>query len=229
MSISIVIPVLNEASGIVSCLTDLQSLRGAGTEVIVVDGGSQDDTFDLAFPLADHVLISQPGRGRQMNVGAAAAAGDILLFLHADTRLPDDALPAIEHAFRDGAGWGRFDVRIEGKPPMLRVVAKLMNLRSRISGIATGDQAIFVGREAFWKVGGYPDMPLMEDLALSDALAKIGRPACLRSKVRTSGRRWEQNGVWKTIFLMWYLRTAYRMGVAPSVLARRYNPPAPGR
>ena len=221
--LSIVIPVLNEAADIVETLTALAPLRAVGVEVIVADGGSSDATIELAIPFADQIMLAPSGRARQMNAGAAGARGDVLLFLHADTRLPASALADLEATLDDDAQWGRFDVIISGRPAMLRVVAALINLRSRLSGIATGDQAIFVRHRAFDAVGGFADYPLMEDLALSDALRKRWKPACLKAKVTTSGRRWEQHGVWRTIVLMWVLRSAYRLGVSPKVLARHYR------
>lgn len=228
-SLSIILPVLNEAGCIVTTLSKLQALRRQGVELIVVDGGSRDETASLAAPLADRVIASSRGRSLQMNAGAAVATGDVLLFLHADTSLPDDAWTAISDVMVRGAIWGRFDVRIDGRPWMLRVIATMMNWRSRLSGIATGDQAIFVRRTQFHVQGGYPPLPLMEDLALSDSLKVVSRPACLRSKVTTSGRRWEEKGVWRTIFLMWRLRAAFRCGASPDVLARQYTAPASPR
>lgn len=221
--LSIILPVLNEAECIVQTLLKLQGLRLQGSELIVVDGGSQDGTIGLASILADRIIESPRGRAIQMNVGAAAARGEVFLFLHADTTLPDDARLVISKAIDRGADWGRFDVEIEGRIPMLRVIAFMMNLRSRLSGVATGDQAIFVKRAQFERLGGYPPIPLMEDLALSDALKSVSKPASLRSKVATSGRRWEKHGLWRTIFLMWRLRAAFRWGVSPEILARRYQ------
>lgn len=223
MKLSIVMPTLDEAEAIVATLSSLQALRAEGHEVIVSDGGSTDDTVAQAEGLADRVLIGAPGRARQMNAGAAVARGDVLLFLHADTRLPEDAADAIRAAVPCGL-WGRFDVDITGRSRMLRVVAALMNLRSRLTGIATGDQAIFVSHGAFAAVGGYPEQPLMEDIELSRRLKKIGAPACLRERVITSGRRWEAHGVWRTILLMWRLRFDYWRGVPPARLADRYRP-----
>ena len=221
--LSIVMPALNEAAGIAPLLMALQPLRARGVEIVLADGGSTDGTVQQAAPWVDAVVA--PGRGRavQMNAGAAAASADRLLFLHADTRLPPLADVQVVQALAAGACWGRFDVRIEGRPPMLRVVAALMNLRSRLSGIATGDQAIFVSRAAFVQVGGYPVQPLMEDIELSRRLKRLGRPACLRSKVCTSGRRWEQRGVWRTIFLMWWLRWRYWRGEPAARLAQAYR------
>lgn len=221
--LSIVMPALNEAASIGSVLTALQPLRERGHEVIVVDGGSSDHTAALATRWADAVLDAACGRATQMNAGAAAARHAVLLFLHADTRLPPQADALIQRAVGAGWMWGRFDVRIEGRAPMLRVVAALMNLRSRLSGIATGDQAIFVTRAAFENVGGFPLQPLMEDIELSRRLKRLGRPACLRERVRTSGRRWEQRGVWRTIFLMWRLRWRYWRGESAARLAEAYR------
>ena len=193
-------------------------------EVLVVDGGSEDGTADAARPLADRVLEAPRGRARQMNAGAAAARGDVLLFLHADTALPDDAPRLIALGLAaTGRRWGRFDVTIAGSHPLLAAVSTLMNLRSRWSGIATGDQAIFVTPDAFAVVGGFPDIALMEDVEISRRLKALSRPLCVRSRAITSGRRWERDGVLRTILLMWKLRFAYAMGVPPERLARRYG------
>jgi len=222
--LSIVMPVLDEQDGIVPALEALAGARASGAEVVVVDGGSRDATRALARPLADRVIEAPRGRARQMNAGADAARAPWLLFLHADTRLPEGALAEVESALRQpGRCWGRFDVRIEGRDPMLRVVACAMNARSRWSGIATGDQALFATREAFERAGRFPDIPLMEDVALSRALKRIARPACLRARVATSGRRWERGGTLRTILLMWRLRLAYALGADPHGLARRYG------
>lgn len=221
--VSVVVPVLDEAAGIVAHLSALAPLRAAGAEVIVVDGGSADGTAALAAPLADAVLRAPRGRAAQQNAGARAARGAALLFLHADTGLPPGAVDAALAALAPGGhAWGRFDVEISGRSPLLRVVAWCMNLRSRLTGIATGDQAIFVRRDAFEAIGGFPALPLMEDVALSRALLRVGRPACLRARARTSGRRWERRGVLRTIGLMWLLRAGFWLGVDPARLARRY-------
>lgn len=223
-SLSIILPVLNEAAGIEAALSGLASLRARGAEVIVADGDSEDGTRERATPLADRVLSAPRGRASQMNVGAHAAHGDTLLFLHADTRLPGDADGLIfEGLQQTGRAWGRFDVRIEGTHPLLPLVAALMNIRSRLTGIATGDQAMFVQRDAFARIGGFPDIALMEDIAISKAFNTISAPLCLREKVVTSGRRWEKHGVVRTILLMWSLRLAYFFGADPAVLARRYG------
>jgi rSAM/selenodomain-associated transferase 2 len=221
--LSIVIPALDEALELPRLLAELQPLRQRGGELIVVDGGSTDGTPDLARPGADRVLRADPGRAGQMNAGAAAARGEVVLFLHADTRLPAGADALVQHAVGGGHLWGRFDVRIAGRSRLLRVVAALMNRRSRWTGIATGDQAIFVRRDVFERIGGFPAQPLMEDIELSRRLRRLGRPACLRPPVVTSGRRWEQRGVWRTIVLMWRLRWRYWRGESPAVLARAYR------
>lgn len=222
-ALSIILPVLDEAAGIEACLARLQALRARGVEVIVADGGSADDTVRLARPLADRVVVAPRGRASQMNAGARAAHGRVLLFLHADTVLPEAADRLIAGAVGAGREWGRFDVDIVGRHRMLPVIAALMNWRSRHTGIATGDQAIFVTRAAFDAVGGYPDIALMEDIALSRALLRRAQPAFIGARVHTSGRRWEQHGVWRTILLMWRLRAAYWLGADPAELARRYG------
>lgn len=220
MKLSIVIPVLNEAAGIRAALEALAPLRGRGHEVIVVDGASADATPGLAAPLCDRLVPSLRGRGAQMNAGARAASGNVLLFLHADTRLPPQADETVFQALQDHL-WGRFDVGIDGRHRLLGIVAWAMNLRSRLTGIATGDQAIFVRREAF---PGFAEIALMEDIAFSREMKRRGPPACLRERVRTSGRRWEAHGVLRTIVLMWRLRLLYFLGVPPDRLARRYHP-----
>jgi rSAM/selenodomain-associated transferase 2 len=221
--LSIVMPALNEAAGIQATLQALAPLRARGAELIVADGGSSDGSVRLAAPLCDRVIASPRGRARQMNVCAAAARGELLLFLHADTRLPDAADALLHDALARGAAWGRFDVRIDGRSPLLRVVAALMNQRSRWTGIATGDQAIFVRRALFQRIGGFPDQPLMEDIEISRRLRAIARPYCLRQRVTTSGRRWDNRGVWRTIFLMWRLRWLYWRGVPAQELAEAYR------
>lgn len=224
IGLSIIVPTLDEASGIREALERLQPLRAAGHEVIVVDGGSTDRTVALAAPLADRVLAAPRGRASQMNAGAKVACGAWLLFLHADTRLPENAKRIFEdRIIASGREWGRFDVAIEGRHRLLPVVAALMNLRSRLTGIATGDQAIFVSREVFLAVRGFPPLALMEDIALSNALKMIARPLCLKERVVTSGRRWESQGVLRTVLLMWWLRLRYLLGASPERLARMYD------
>jgi rSAM/selenodomain-associated transferase 2 len=222
--LSIIIPCLDEAEGIAATLAALAPLRARGVEVIVVDGGSRDDTVARATPLADLVIAAPRGRARQMNAGAMRARGEILLFLHADSLLPDAAdLLIVDGLKRLRRGWGRFDVAIAGRHPLLRVVERLMNLRSRLTGIATGDQAIFVTRSLFTAAGDYPDIALMEDVALSKRLKRFGPPLCLNHRLTTSGRRWEKRGVLRTIVLMWRLRLAYWLGADPAKLALRYD------
>jgi len=219
----IVVPVLNEAQGIQATLQALAPLRQRGARVVVVDGGSQDDTRALAQAHADAVIEGPRGRALQMNAGAALGWGEVLLFLHADTTLPEQADAYLLQALSQGHVWGRFDVRIDGRPWMLLVVAWLMNWRSRWTGIATGDQAMFMCRETFTQVGGFAPQPLMEDIDLSQRLRAVGPPVCLRQRVVTSGRRWEQRGVWRTIFLMWRLRWRYWRGESAHSLARDYR------
>ena len=222
--ISIIVPTLNEGEDVERALSALVSLREDGAEIVLADGGSADRTVELARPLCDRLVVAPRGRATQMNAGAAAASGDILLFLHLDTSLPIDALARIRSRLRPtGRVWGRFDVRILGAHPLLPVVAALMNFRSRVTGIATGDQAIFVTHETFWRVGGFPEIALMEDIALSRRLKRETPPLCLAAKASTSGRRWDRNGFWRTIFLMWRLRLSYFLGADPADLARAYG------
>ncbi|MFN0182342.1 MAG: TIGR04283 family arsenosugar biosynthesis glycosyltransferase [Aquabacterium sp.] len=227
-SLSIIVPVRDEAEVIGPALLRLAPLRALGAEVIVVDGGSRDDTVDRCTAAADLVLQAPAGRARQMNAGAARARGRQLLFLHADTRLPLDAAAVLAQALAPGPApgghlWGRFDVRIEGRSRWLPMVAALMNRRSRWTGIATGDQALFMRRDVFQAVGGFPDQALMEDIELSRRLKRLGPPACRREQVITSGRRWDSRGAWRTILLMWRLRWLYWIGVSPERLARAYR------
>ena len=223
MKLSIVMPVLDEAAEIEAALAALTPYRQRGVEVIVVDGGSSDATPELAHPLADRVLCASRGRAAQMNTGAAAAQGDVLLFLHADTRLPEDAdRLVLDGLARSDRAWGRFDIRIDGGG-LLDIVAAMMNARSRLTGIATGDQALFVTRAAFDGVGGFPPIALMEDVALSARLKRIGRPLALRARVTTSARRWRRHGTLRMVLLMWRLRLAYFLGADPAKLARAYG------
>ena len=222
MRLSIIMPVLNEAARIAAALDALAPLRARGAEVIVVDGGSHDDTVALARSRADCVLTTGPARGAQMNAGASAARGSVLVFLHADTALPDDADRIIGNAFAASArAWGRFDVSFEGSA--LWLLAAMMNMRSRLTGIATGDQAIFVSCEAFDAVGGFPEIALMEDIAFSKRLKRLSPPLCLSECVTTSPRRWHERGVARTVLLMWRLRLAYFFGADPAQLARAYG------
>jgi rSAM/selenodomain-associated transferase 2 len=224
--ISVVIPCLNEVTVIEDRLAGMHFLREQGHQLILVDGGSRDGTLDRADGLVDLRLSTRPGRAVQMNAGAAEAIHPVLWFVHVDSVLPSGAADAVLDASFRGPGWGRLDVRLDGRRPMLRVVERAMNLRSRLTGIATGDQCIFVRRDLFQRVGGYPEIPLMEDIELSKRLKRIVRPACLADSVVASSRRWERDGVLRTILLMWSLRAAYWWGVDPSRLAWRYYPGA---
>jgi rSAM/selenodomain-associated transferase 2 len=221
LQISIVIPVLNEAKQLAFKLQAMQSYRNS-CQLLLIDGGSHDASESIAKPWVDKIRRCPPGRARQMNFGAALADAEILLFLHADTQLPDDAVTLISQAIADGYQWGRFDVMFDNPKPIFKLIAMMMNLRSRLTGIATGDQCLFVTRRAFQSVGGFPEIALMEDIAMSARLKKLGKPCCLAAKVITSARRWEQHGVFKIILLMWRMRLAYFFGADPNDLARRY-------
>lgn len=224
MQLSIVIPVLNEAARLPELLAALQPLRARGVELIVADGGSGDCSRELAAPFVDRVIEAPRGRARQMNAGAAEARGEVLLFLHADTTLPPDADALVLQALQAGAAWGRFDVRIDGRSRWLLIVGALMNRRSRWTGIATGDQAMFVRRSVFEQLGHFPDQPLMEDIELCKRLLAAGhRPACLRERVTTSGRRWDERGPLRTIVLMWQLRWRYWRGASAQAIWEAYR------
>jgi len=222
--ISIIVPVLNESAVLTALLERLLPLQQHGCEVLLVDGGSVDGSVDRIEATGFRVVHSQRGRAIQMNAGAAQATGDVLLFLHADTELPHGAIEGVRDALaNDKHRWGRFDICISGRHWMLPVIATMMNLRSRMTGIATGDQAMFVGRATFDAVGGFANLPLMEDIELSGRLRRITPPACIAHRVTTSGRRWETRGVWRTMVLMWRLRWNYWRGVAPELLAQAYR------
>jgi rSAM/selenodomain-associated transferase 2 len=217
--LSVIVPALNEARGIRAALEALAPLRARGHEVIVADGGSTDGTAQLALGLCDQVLDAPRGRAMQMNAGARAATGFALLFLHADTLLPPLADQVVFSSLKTHL-WGRFDVKIDARHPLLKLVGCAMNLRSRLTGIATGDQAIFVRREAF---SGFPEIALMEDVAFCKRMKRLGPPARVRETVLTSGRRWESRGVLRTIVLMWSLRLLYFLGARPERLVRFYE------
>ncbi|UCH49923.1 MAG: TIGR04283 family arsenosugar biosynthesis glycosyltransferase [Betaproteobacteria bacterium] len=221
--LSFIVPVLNEADSIECFLQTLRACCGQQCEIIVVDGGSNDATTTLATPYCDQVIVSARGRAMQMNAGARCSSGALLCFVHADSTLPPAADQNIRAALGNGGRqWGRFDVRLSGRHPLLRIVERLMNWRSRLTGIATGDQALFMTRELFESAGGFPEIALMEDIAMSRKLKSLGPPACLSKKLIASARRWEQNGVMRTIVLMWKLRLLYFLGADPARLAQRY-------
>lgn len=222
MYVSIIIPTLNEEESIEKILLQCQSYRKLGHEVIVIDGGSSDKTISIAEQLSDKVISSELGRAVQMNQGASKAKNEILWFLHADTSLPKNAIENIQQALNK-SDWGRFNVRLSGSNVLFRVIEKMMNFRSCVTAIATGDQGIFVKHETFGEVNGYSNIPLMEDINLSAKLKKISKPACLKQELITSSRRWEKNGIISTVFLMWRLRFLYWLGVASEKLSVLYR------
>lgn len=223
LRLSIVVPTYDEAEIIQATLTKLQAFRERGAEIIVVDGLSGDRTAELAAPLASRVIRSARGRATQMNAGARAATGEVLLFLHADTWLPRNADLRLAEVCAAGAAWGRFDVRLSGEHPALRIVESVINWRSRLSGMVNGNQGMFVRRDLFVEAGGFPEIPLMEDVALSRALRRYARPACLWERVVTSSRSWEKHGILNNLLFLWRLRLSYFLGADPMVLARRYH------
>ena len=225
--VSIIVPVLNETAGIETVLTTLQRWRRKGHEVLVVDGGSIDNTVERATALADCVLSTLPGRARQMNAGAANASHDVLLFLHSDTLLPTDGLEHIKRAVLSGAQWGHFRLRLSGPGVSLRVIERATNLRTAWTSVVTGDMALFVKRDLFAMVEGFADLPLMEDVAISKRLRRLARRHRLPTHVVSSSRRWEEKGALRTVLLMWRLRLAYFLGVDPQRLARVYYPEQP--
>lgn len=223
--ISFIIPVLNEAAQLQARLQALQVLRRRGHEVILVDGGSQDGGLTLARGLVDIVLESEPGRARQMNAGAARARGACLVFLHLDTSLPDAADQLVEEALLGGQRrWGWFRIRLENSRWPYRLIAWSMNQRARLTRVCTGDQTLFIDASLFRSLGGFPDLPLMEDVAFSKRLRRVQPPVIIARAVTSSSRRWEQQGVFRTILLMWRLRLLYFFGVSPQRLAQIYYP-----
>lgn len=223
MTITVIIPTLNEESAIAQTVRHTASL--GFDHILVVDGGSCDQTRALADGLGlARVLTAQPGRARQLNTAAKISRGDILLFLHADTLLPDTAKQNIESALADPViVGGRFDVRFDSPSTWGRVISRFMNLRSRLTRISTGDQAMFVRRNIFEQLGGFSEIPIMEDIEFSTRLKRTGPTRALRETVTTSFRRWEQQGALRTILLMWTLRFLYWMGVSPEHLAHLYK------
>ena len=222
MFISIIIPALNEEDSIKPLLQQLQKIREQGHEVIVVDGGSADKTVSLSELLADKVIASSAGRAIQMNKGASGSKNDILWFLHADSLIPEDAIKHIQQALNNKP-WGRFNIHLSGKNIVFRIIGSMMNLRSCLTGMVTGDQGIFIDKLLFNKTGGFPNIPLMEDIAMSKNLNKRSRPACVKVKLITSGRRWEKNGILSTVFLMWKLRFLFWIGVSADKIALQYK------
>jgi rSAM/selenodomain-associated transferase 2 len=220
--LSVIIPVRNEAQALPLLLADLAPLRVAGAQLIVVDGGSDDGTREQAVGHVDLLLQTEPGRARQMNAGAAAASGEYLWFVHADTRVGAPAVASLLEALARRPCWGRFDVSLSAPGLAFRLIGSMINLRSRLTGVASGDQGIFVARATFDALGGYARIPLMEDLELCRRLKRLARPQCLRPPLSTSSRRWERGGVWRTVLLMWRLRLAYYCGANPEQLARQY-------
>jgi len=220
--LSVIIPARDEVEALPRLLEDLEALRALGVELILVDGGSQDGTVQRALSGVDQVLVSEPGRACQMNAGAKQAHGGYLWFLHADTRVPPMVWQRLLDVLGEKPVWGRFDVQLSGAGPSLRLIGLMISLRSRLTGIATGDQGIFVSRAVFEELGGYAELPLMEDVELSQRLKCLARPRCLWPPLVTSSRRWERYGVWRTVLLMWRLRLAYYFGASPEKLARQY-------
>lgn len=224
MKLSIIIPALNESRHLLASLQSLSLLKNHPHEIIIVDGGSDDDTLKIAEPYVDFIFTSEKGRATQMNMGAAHASGDILWFLHADSLIPDNAYKHICTSLQNNQHiWGRFNIKLSGSNPVFRIIEQLINLRSKITKIATGDQGIFVLRSEFEKLNGFAAQPLMEDIQLCKQLKKISAPACLVNTITTSSRRWESRGIIKTVILMWYLRLAYFLGTPASKLAKQYQ------
>lgn len=222
-SLSVIVPVWMEAAGVADALRALQPIRTKGHEVVVVDAGSSDRSVELARPLCDRIVVAEQGRGAQMNAGAASARGDLLLFLHADTQLPEDALDQLAGFVHSRRAWGRFNVRLSGDRPLFRIIGWFMNQRSRLTGICTGDQAMFVRRSTFEALGGFQPIPLMEDIEFSRRLCLVSRPFCINQPVVTDSRRWQIDGAWRTILLMWQLRWRYWRGESPESLAQTYR------
>ena len=220
--LSIVTPVLNEEEGIMPFLKSLQVYRSSQVEIILVDGGSDDNTRALAEPWVDQLFQVPAGRAAQMNYGAKKAKGEVLLFLHGDTFLPDEAFEALDSFLNSAALWGHFDLKLSGKHPLFRIIERFINVRSRLSGIATGDQAMFIKRTVFIEMEGFPVIPLMEDVAFSSILKRQSAPLCINFPVMTDSRRWQQKGILKTVLLMWGLRFAFYLGVSPRRLHAWY-------
>ena len=218
--ISFVIPVLNEAAGVAALLRDLRR-RFPDCELIVVDGGSADRTVAEAMPLCDRLLLGDRGRARQMNLGARTATSGYLVFLHADTR-PGLSQAELRASLRQYPCWGYCRVRLSGEQSAFRVIEWFMNLRSRLTAVATGDQMLFVRREMFERTGGFDEIPLMEDVAYCKRLRRLAPPLVIRDPVLVSSRRWEEGGVMATVLRMWLLRLAFVCGISPATLWKHY-------
>lgn len=221
VKLSIIIPVLNEGDALTPFLKALILLKSQGVELIGVDGGSTDNSFELLSTYCDTSIQSSAGRSTQMNAGALKAKGHTLLFLHADTYLPSTALTDIEHALSQN-NWGRFNVQFEPNNLLLRITAYLMHHRSKFTHVCTGDQALFFKKKFFNQLNGFADIPLMEDVDISKRARKLSPLYALTSKVTTSSRRWQKHGTLKTILLMWWLRWLYFIGVEPCTLHKKY-------
>jgi rSAM/selenodomain-associated transferase 2 len=222
VKISVIVPVLNEEVNLSLISSHLRSLSDRGCEVIIVDGGSCDNTLAICFEITGNVIVSKPGRALQMNSGASIASGDVLIFLHADTYLPDNVVQVISESASSENFWGRFDVRLSSERYVYRLIETMMNLRSCLTSIATGDQAIFIRKNLFHRIGGFPEIALMEDIEISCQLKKLSRAVCVKDKVVTSSRRWEKQGVLVTVLLMWKLRLYYFFGVSADRLNQQY-------
>jgi rSAM/selenodomain-associated transferase 2 len=222
VKLAVLVPMLNEGRAIAPTLRALRT--GAPTaEIIVADGGSSDDSVAIARTLANSVIVARRGRARQMNDGVAAADGDVLAFVHADTLVPTDFASQIEAALDDPTVvGGRFDVRLDAAPPAYWMLSTLINWRSRVMRSATGDQAIFVRREVFERLGRYPDLEICEDIAFVRSLRRAGRLACIRARVITSARRWQSHGIIRTVFRMWIIKALFLLGISPAWLKRHY-------
>jgi len=233
VKVSIIIPVLNEERNLPRMREHLYAIQQQGHEVIIIDGGSRDHTLMLAYEITNTVIVSKPGRALQMNSGAAVASGELLLFLHADTFLPENAMQILSESFPKDRSlgdqsqkknyWGRFNVRLSSDRLVFRLIETLMNWRSCVTSIATGDQAIFIDKNLFERVACFSEIALMEDIEMSRRLKKIAKPVCIKSQVITSSRRWEEHGVVKTVLLMWKLRLYYFFGVSPEKLQQLYS------
>ncbi len=224
MIISVIIPTFNESKNITATLKQLQALRKNGHKVLLADGGSTDNTIALAAPFVDEIIISEKGRATQMNSAAVKTQSDVLWFLHADTLVPENSDTIIcRHLENTRKVWGRFNIQLSGQNFLFRVIENMINLRSKLTGIATGDQGIFIQQDIFKKLNGFSEIPLMEDIEITKRLKKISSPVCITHKLTTSSRRWGKHGILKTVFLMWQLRLAYYIGASANKLARKYN------